>query len=177
MPKVKQQRSSKYDNYVGQKIGTRLIVSSLPRSLFSVICTVCSHETVQRGVDLVKLSDRECLKCKINSRDANATTVFNRVKGNANTRSIKFEITLKDFMDIASKNCFYCNEKPIQNHDFRARSKPYNGLDRLDNSKGYTKNNSVSCCPTCNYAKHDLSLSEFKVWLTKCYDYLILGEE
>jgi predicted nucleic-acid-binding Zn-ribbon protein len=177
LPKVKQQRGSKYDKYVGQKIGTRTVTESLPRSLFYVVCSECGHETVQRGIDLEKLWDRDCLKCKIDNRDANATTVYNRVKGNAKKRSISFDITLKDFIEIASKNCFYCNQEPVQGHNFRTRSQPYNGLDRLENSFGYTRENSVSCCPTCNYAKHDLSILEFKAWLTKCYGYFILGEE
>lgn len=29
----------------------------------------------------------------------------------------------------------------------------YNGIDRLDNSKGYTIDNSVACCSKCNIAK------------------------
>lgn len=176
IPKVKQQKGSKYDYLVGTKVGTRLITSSLPRSLFGVLCLECGHETVQRGVDLEKLSHRECLKCKIDNRDANAKTVYNRVKGNAIKRSIPFDITINEFMDIASKNCFYCNQEPIQNHNYRSRSKPYNGLDRLDNNLGYTKNNSVSCCSICNYAKHDLSLDEFKQWLTRCYKAFIIKE-
>lgn len=177
IPTVKQQKGSKYDHYIGKTLGSRLVLESLPRSLFSVICLACGHETVQRGIDLEKLSYRECLKCKIDNRDANATTVYNRVKGNATKRSITFTLKLKEFMEIASKNCFYCNQEPIQNHDYRPRSRPYNGLDRVNNSLGYSVENSVSCCSICNYAKHDLSVEEFKHWLTKCYKSFILKEE
>lgn len=176
-PESKQRRPSKYDYLVGQKLGTRVVLESLPKSLFRVECSVCEHETFQRGIDLEKLKDKECIKCIIDNRDANATTVFNRVKGNAKIRKIPFTITLNDFIQIAYKNCFYCNEPPVQNYNFRDRGRPYNGLDRIDNSLGYTLENSVSCCPICNYAKHDLSVTEFKNWLTKCYKSFVVDGE
>lgn len=31
----------------------------------------------------------------------------------------------------------------------------YNGIDRLDNTKGYTPENSVACCKHCNSLKGD----------------------
>lgn len=175
-PEAKQRRSSKYDHLVGQQLGTRVVLESLPRSLFRVECVVCGYETFQRGNDLESLSSKSCIQCLMKSRDANAKTVFNRVKGNAKTRGIYFNLTIDDFIGIASQNCFYCNEPPVQKYNFRERGRPYNGLDRVDNGLGYTLDNSVSCCPICNYAKHDLSISEFKEWLTKCYSSFILKE-
>lgn len=38
---------------------------------------------------------------------------------------------------------------------------PHNGVDRIDNNKGYEFNNCVPCCGDCNIAKHKLSLNEF----------------
>ena len=40
--------------------------------------------------------------------------------------------------------------------DFR-----YNGIDRVDSSKGYLPNNVVACCTTCNRMKLDHSRNEF----------------
>ena len=37
----------------------------------------------------------------------------------------------------------------------------YNGIDRIDNSKGYEKYNSVSCCEKCNRMKNILGKAEF----------------
>lgn len=37
----------------------------------------------------------------------------------------------------------------------------YNGLDRIDQIKGHTKDNVVVCCKTCNYMKRDNSSQDF----------------
>lgn len=44
-----------------------------------------------------------------------------------------------------------------------------NGIDRLDSSIGYVKTNVVSCCTKCNYAKHEMTIDEFKEWIKKIY--------
>ena len=49
----------------------------------------------------------------------------------------------------------------------------HNGIDRVDPSKGYTIDNCVSCCSKCNYAKHDMTISEYNEWLTKAYNHMI----
>lgn len=45
----------------------------------------------------------------------------------------------------------------------------YNGVDRVDNSIGYTDDNCVSCCKICNNSKSALDLSEWKKWIEKVY--------
>lgn len=37
----------------------------------------------------------------------------------------------------------------------------YNGVDRVDNTKGYTLENCVTCCAEANYAKRALSYADF----------------
>ena len=34
----------------------------------------------------------------------------------------------------------------------------------MDNSKGYTEENSVTACATCNYAKRKMTVHEFLAW-------------
>ena len=45
----------------------------------------------------------------------------------------------------------------------------YNGLDRVDNSRGYEPSNVVPCCRRCNRAKDDMSSQEFMKWLGQAY--------
>ena len=47
----------------------------------------------------------------------------------------------------------------------------YNGIDRVDSSKGYEYNNVVSCCKNCNSAKMQLSIKEFKEHIIKIYNH------
>jgi hypothetical protein len=180
IPAVKQRKESKYNHLVGTTIGTRLILESLPRSLFEVVCIECNHHSVQRGIDLKLLETRECLNCKINNRDPNLNTIYLRIKGSASVRGLEFELTKDYVADIASQPCAYCNDKtPSQEGTrvFVSRCRSYHGLDRIDPNVGYVKGNVVACCKYCNYAKHDLSLSEFKKWLTKCYKHTILNSK
>ena len=53
-----------------------------------------------------------------------------------------------------NKPCFYCNTD-IQTI----------GLDRVDNFKGYTIDNIVSCCTDCNTMKMSKNKNEF---IQKC---------
>lgn len=36
-----------------------------------------------------------------------------------------------------------------------------NGIDRVDNTQGYTLANAVPCCKRCNQLKSDMQLKEF----------------
>lgn len=55
--------------------------------------------------------------------------------------------------------------------DYCAGSLPerQGGLDRVDSSRGYTPDNVVPCCKTCNSAKSSLSLEEFRAWVRRVY--------
>ena len=48
-----------------------------------------------------------------------------------------------------------------------------NGVDRIDSNQGYYWENCVPCCEKCNYAKHEMSVKEFKNWIIKVYTNLI----
>ena len=70
-------------------------------------------------------------------------------KSNANRRGLEITLTRDEFMSFWSKPCKYCGSVLDRV-----------GLDRLDNSKGYSLDNVVSCCPTCNYMKQRMSEEE-----------------
>ncbi len=48
----------------------------------------------------------------------------------------------------------------------------YNGIDRIDSSKGYIQGNVVTCCRTCNVAKMDMDYKEFINHITKIYNHI-----
>lgn len=66
-------------------------------------------------------------------------------------------MTLEEFKEVASMSCTYCGLDANK------------GIDRVDNAQGYTKENSVSCCKTCNYMKNKLSLEDFKKQIERVY--------
>ena len=86
--------------------------------------------------------------------------LFNRMlrgyKNNSRLHNREFSIE-EDFRDLVEGNCFYCGIEPSL----------YNGIDRRDNSQGYTRSNSVSCCETCNRAKLKMGEAEFLSWVER----------
>ena len=99
---------------------------------------------------------------------------FKRKKG-AFKRNLEFDLSFNEFYELLMGNCYYCKSKPREHKG----GKPYqvkalpplkrNGIDRLDSSIGYVNGNVVSCCTNCNYAKHEMSINEFKEWIKKIY--------
>ena len=83
-----------------------------------------------------------------------------------------FDLTEKQFKELTQKNCYYCGAKPnnVVNRKDRNGSFTYNGIDRVDNTKGYTIDNVVTCCRHCNTAKNSMTLEEFKCWIEKVYN-------
>lgn len=89
--------------------------------------------------------------------------LYKRYQLQAKSRNRDFKLTKKQFQKLTSKPCFYCGQLPIQkstnptwNGDYN-----YNGIDRLDNKKGYTIKNCVPCCKICNIMKGILSFEKF----------------
>lgn len=107
---------------------------------------------------------------RYHDNDVAFRTMYNAYKGAAKHRNFTFELSHEEFRAITKRNCFYCGVAPI--HEFKASGKyrpTYigNGVDRIDNSLGYTKDNSAPCCGICNHAKHTMSATEFIAWLDR----------
>jgi len=87
--------------------------------------------------------------------------------GRAKKKGYEFNLSSEYFWITSNQNCHYCNQEP--NQLVRASLYKYkcsldwirNGIDRIDSSKGYTENNTVACCKTCNTMKSDLTQKQF----------------
>lgn len=82
-------------------------------------------------------------------------------------RNISFELSDEKFLELTKKNCFYCGKKPSNISKNRNNNGDYiyNGIDRIDSSKGYTIENTVPCCKRCNQAKSSETQSDFFEWI------------
>lgn len=90
------------------------------------------------------------------------STYYRYLKGAA-SRELEFALSLSDFQGLVQRDCYYCGcepsnvtKSPNNNGDFI-----YNGIDRVDNTKGYLIDNCVPCCKFCNTAKSTLTIDEF----------------
>lgn len=82
---------------------------------------------------------------------------YSDYKSRANKKDLEFSISKTEFNNITNKSCYLCNKQTTSAHK--------NGIDRLDNEKGYTLSNIRSCCGNCNYIKRNNSYEEL---IEKC---------
>jgi len=76
------------------------------------------------------------------SSDSFLKQCFYHLRSNAKKRNINFNLTCDYYLDLRHDwKCYYCG-----NDDKFS-------IDRKDNNKGYTKNNSAACCFYCNQIK------------------------
>lgn len=91
-------------------------------------------------------------------------------------------IDFETFSLLSKSRCKYCGleySKEIEDRLNESKNKKrlsdevlkINGIDRIDPSVGYTKENSVSCCKYCNFAKHTMNEDDFYKWIRRVYEY------
>lgn len=89
--------------------------------------------------------------------------VIEEYKKRARDTGREFDLSDQDLDELFSGNCFYC-QRPPSNRKKTANKQDgfvYSGIDRTNNDKGYTKENTVSCCVTCNTSKRAMSKEVF----------------
>lgn len=71
----------------------------------------------------------------------------------AANKDLPFELTRGEFEALRGGECVYCGKAASATH--------LNGVDRLDNNRGYVTDNVASCCTECNVMKRGLSQAGF----------------
>jgi hypothetical protein len=100
--------------------------------------------------------------------EAARNEIIYKYKLRAKKENIEWGLTTEQCEQIFKGVCAYCGTEPRKERKLNYSSAyTYNGIDRVDNQKGYTKDNVVSCCMRCNYMKSDLSVSEFYAHIKK----------
>lgn len=100
----------------------------------------------------------------------------------AKKRNLEWCLTDKQFDEITCQNCFYCGIKPSNRKSVNRNGGRknrlhsgdfiYNGIDRMDNKKGYLLSNVVPCCKICNRAKSGMSFDSFITWIQGLRQYV-----
>lgn len=98
------------------------------------------------------INDKLDNKSKILFKSKDSIASYSSFITDCNKRKIKNRITKKDYELIIKEKCYYCG-----NHEENGSK----GIDRKDSKIYYNKNNTVSCCKTCNFTKSVLSEKEF----------------
>lgn len=130
----------------------------------------CGNEKVANLYDIKRGSTTSCGCRRVTEaieKEAGLRKLYHIYKQAALKRNYSFELTLEEFKTLSSQNCTYCGLPPqrVTKSWSEHSTYVYNGVDRKDNKLGYTSNNSVPCCTTCNRAKSNMPYDEFIAWL------------
>lgn len=91
----------------------------------------------------------------------NGSSIYD-YKKRANKKKLNFDLTQVDFIKIQLMDCYLCGRE--------SKGNKTNGIDRIDNTIGYTLENSKPCCKICNIMKKNHTLDKF---LNQCKDIYI----
>lgn len=175
----------------GQRYGKLTIVSrhgtgKLGVILWNCICD-CGNSTIARQGNLRTghTSSCGCITTKgrvtTDPGHAGCQKLFSNYKNSAKKRNLEFSLTKNEFVDLITKDCFYCGVKPSRISSVKVNSEEaelnsrfyFNGIDRINSELGYTLQNCTSCCYDCNVAKFENTQQEFYSWVSKVYNHLV----
>jgi len=136
------------------------------------------HEVAGRAL---RGGESKSCGCKPHGKPATIQATINEIFSQYRTRAARkdygFSLTDAHFRELIDGNCHYCGAKPGNVYRRGHKSSAaytYNGIDRVDNSLGYTADNVVSCCGICNKAKNTMGLVEFYEWIERVHSHRII---
>jgi hypothetical protein len=77
---------------------------------------------------------------------------FSKYRNRAHSKGLEFALNETEFSALVHQDCHYCGRQPKPTRR-NGRVAPVNGIDRVDNMKGYVLGNVVPCCGVCNSTK------------------------
>jgi hypothetical protein len=119
---------------------------------------------------------KSCYDCRgvLGEINSSHKAHYRNYKRGAEKRGLEFELSLEEFYAITQENCYFCDTEPKQ--IVPVKSLPPTtavGVDRYDNSKGYTIDNARPCCWECNRMKGTSNGDEFIAHVNKLATHLL----
>src|SRR5579859_3794845 len=146
--------------FIGARFSRLVVLEKVGPRKWKVRCD-CGNEKVIRGGNLLH-NTKSCGCWKKESRSHRDTTgvPFGRASRNfklieykfgARSRKLVWALMEEQFDALTSSDCRYCGASPAQRvkSKYRKGDFIYNGIDRVDNSRGYEPDNVVPCCKIC----------------------------
>jgi hypothetical protein len=176
---------------LNKKFGKLLVVSyarfEKSRSYWNCICD-CGRKVIVKDYSLIQENTKSCGCYELENKrklpgEASWNRMFRIYKRNAKRYNREFSLTLQEFKEICNKKCQYCSKLPrhynpckydyTYSEEAKERQWIYaNGIDRIDNNKGYILSNCSPCCERCNSMKEKLSFEEFKIHIKNIFETL-----
>jgi hypothetical protein len=114
-------------------------------------------------------------KQRLEGSTAAANALYSSRRADARRRFLEFSLTKKEYKKIISQPCYYCNSDPANEYGSNMYNEnvTYQGIDRIDNSRGYTVDNCRPCCKFCNMSKSTQTETEFLERIERIYNHTI----
>lgn len=94
--------------------------------------------------------------------------MFGAYRSSSRQRGLEFDLTIDQFTALSQMDCSYCGAAPSQRYrkgrylgDRVNIPVLYNGVDRVDNTKGYVPDNCATACFVCNRMKFKATTEDF----------------
>lgn len=78
---------------------------------------------------------------------------WRHLRRNCRRRKLTLRLSKRTFRALIDANCIYCGKFPGNRIKYDYIVLLYQGIDRLDNTKGYVEGNVAPCCYRCNSIK------------------------
>jgi hypothetical protein len=104
-------------------------------------------------------------KTTLSLEDRAINKIYGDYQRSAKKRKLEFALSRERFAELIQQPCYYNQIEKSNNYNgYR-----YNGLDRIDSTKGYIEGNVVPCCKYCNRAKSDMRPDSFTAWVFQIF--------
>lgn len=141
------------EDYAFMRANTHMTDAEMAAALGAGLTSLSS---ARKKADIRKVY--HCVKCGVQLTQQGAyckdhqfyTRRWAAYRDKSKNRGLEFDLPLQTFHALIESPCHYCGDEG-------------GGIDRIDSSKGYTPNNTVSCCWVCNAMKNNHTT---EVWLS-----------
>ena len=182
---ITEKRAHNFDDKTGKRYGNLIVlglhdlkinVKGKKKTIWKCRCD-CGKETYVVGGNLASGNSTNCGCERVERLQFYVDTILRLPKGEASfnallckyeytakNRNLEFQLSKEKFRELVTNNCFYCDSIPKTiepDMDVRNGKFAYNGIDRVNNDKGYLIDNCVTCCKTCNFMKRALTQEQF----------------
>jgi hypothetical protein len=149
----------------------------------------CGNDHITTGLNLRRGQVKSCgclakenkfrsfTKSALPAGQAAKNYVLSRYKTAAKVRKLVWALDKETFFALIQERCHYCGSTPSQTLPANLRKRAtcegfqYTGVDRKDNSQGYTSLNVVPCCTECNRLKRELPYTTFIGYLDRVVEF------
>lgn len=167
-------------NLLGQTFGHLTVLGSAPKKdralAWTCLCS-CGALIERRGYVLTRSGESTSCGCqdarphRQSVGEASKSALYLKYQITAHKRGLEFSLTRTQFLALTGADCFYCGVAPSQLYGGKTANGRYryNGIDRVNNGRGYHEDNTRSCCGVCNRAKSTLTENQFYDWVARVH--------